>query len=110
MYSSELSGDAERERRPSVLGGLDRCASLLEDRACVVDTTGGDEVVDEAGEMAGAKGHRKVRQVQGMASSANPDLGRDREHLGDAGTDLGLLKRGQRGPKRAVCGERDSLR
>ena len=58
-------GDAKRERRPSVIGGLDRCTSLLEDCTRFVNATGGDEVVEEAGEMAGAQG-----LAEGPAGSA----------------------------------------
>ena len=47
-------GDPERERRAGIVGRLDRCARLLEHRARLVDATGGDEVVEEAGEVAGA--------------------------------------------------------
>ena len=58
--------------------------------------------------MAGTHGLRKVRQIQGKASSADPDFRRDREHPGDAETDLCLLNGGKRLAKRAVC-ERDRL-
>ena len=57
----------------------------------LVEATGGDEVVEEAGEVAGAYGFGEVREIQGEASSPDPDLGRDREHAGDAEADFGLL-------------------
>src|SRR5262249_62405023 len=60
-------GDAERERRSSIVSGIDRCASLVEDCTRFVDATGGHEVVEEAGGLAGAGGFREVGGGQGGA-------------------------------------------
>ncbi len=68
-------GLAERERRSSVVARLDRCTRLLEHCAPLVEATGGDEVVEEAGEVAGAERRRKPGKAQGESSGADPDLG-----------------------------------
>ncbi len=51
-------GDTESERRSSVSGGLDRGTGFLEHLAGLLEATCGDEIVEEAGEMAGAQGLR----------------------------------------------------
>ena len=101
-------GDTERERRSSVAGGLDRRTGLLEHSTRLVEATGGDEVVEEAGEVAGAQGLGEVGEVQGEASCPDSDLRRDREHAGDAEADFCLLQGGERLAEGAV-GERDRL-
>ena len=58
-------GDPERERRTSVVGGFDRCTRLLEQSTPLVDATGGDEVVEEAGEVAGAESLGQVGEARG---------------------------------------------
>jgi hypothetical protein len=77
-------GDPEREGRASIVSGRDSGSRLLEHRARLVHATGGDEVVEEAGEVAGAERLREIGEVQGQAPCADPDLRRDREHPGDA--------------------------
>ena len=47
-------GDAERERRSSVARGLDRRMGLLEHCTGLLEATGRDEIVEEAGEVASA--------------------------------------------------------
>jgi hypothetical protein len=67
-------GDVEREGRTCVVGGLDRCAGLLEHGTRFVDPTGGDEIVKEAGQVACAYALGEVGEVQGKAPGADPDL------------------------------------
>jgi len=53
-------GDAEREHRPSIVRRFDRCTRLLEQRTPLVEATGGDEIVEEAGEVPSAQGLGEV--------------------------------------------------
>ena len=108
VYSSALSAtrSVNVARASSAVSTAGAC--LLEHCPRLVEATRGDEVVEEAGEVAGAQGLGKVGQAQGEASGPDPDLGRDREHAGDAEADFRLLQGGQRLAERAV-GERDRL-
>src|SRR5712692_11032103 len=67
-------GDPQRERRSGVLSRSERRARVLEHRTRLLVAARGDEIVEEGGEVAGAQGLRKVGQVQGEASSSDPDL------------------------------------
>ena len=99
-------GDPERERRASIVSGRDSGSCLLEHRTRLVHATRGDDVVEEAGEVAGTERLREVGEAQGQSPCADPDLRRNREHPGDAESDFCLLGCRQRLAERLI-GERD---
>src|SRR5579864_2319655 len=81
---------------------------LLEDCVGLLEAAGGDEIVEETGEVAGAERLGEVGKTQGETSGPDSDLGGDREHAGDAEADFCLLQCRERLAERAV-GERDRL-
>ena len=83
-------------------------AGLLEHCTGLPEATCGDEVVKEAGEMTRAQRLWEVGQVEGESSGPDSDLGRDREHAGDAEADFRLLQCRERLAEGTVC-ERDRL-